>query len=251
MTRPAWVSNLRRIHEIRREAGGDDAETLARLFEDEAILGDGSARGRTEAILNATEHHWIKGLRTFVDMPGLNECKGFSDCGFRAEFQDPWPCSRDQVGHILTAIGLTLHPETVETGKFGRRVRDWVQAPAEMSNEEVALRLIIGHEKEPDPRIPDPLVLPKVRRQFASATDDDVAAFRQACAALEPGGSLDLDEIAAQLGGIQVGRGRGNSLQDLYLSFAGTFLAHLIEAGRFSTRHEIARWVRQHLKEKP
>jgi hypothetical protein len=248
MTPPAWVLNLQRIHQIRQEAAGDDAETLARLFEDEDIVSGDGVGDRIEAILAATEHHWIRGMRTIVDMPGLYECKGFSDRGFREEFRDPWPCSRDQVGHILTAVGLTLHPEKVESRKLGRRVRDWVRAPAEMSNEEVVIRLVVGHEKEPDPRIPDPLVLVKVRRQFDSATDGDVAAFRRARAALELDGALDLDRLAGHLAGVQVGQGRGNSVQDLYLSFAGYLLAHLIKAGHFSTRHEVAGWVRQNLK---
>lgn len=249
MGKPVRIVNLQRIQQIRDEVGGDDAEALARLFEDEEIISDESIQGRLEAILAATEHRWVVSIRTFLDIPLLQDCKGFSDQGFRAEFRDPWACSRDQVGHILTAVGLALYPEKLEEKRwFGIPIRDLVGAPKDMSNEEVAIRLIIGHEKRPDPGSLDPLVLPKVRKQFASATDEDVAAFLSAQAALGTGLKISLYGAKEGLAKIQIGEGRGNSIQDLNLSLVGCYLAQLIKEGQLSSRQEVATWVRTNLK---
>lgn len=70
---PKHVAHLRRIREIRREADDDDVEALARMFTDEAICDDGTARGRLEVILEATEHRWVleaRPERGSADLPG-------------------------------------------------------------------------------------------------------------------------------------------------------------------------------------
>lgn len=249
VARTVYGSNWQRIQQIRQEAGGNDAEALARMFEDEAILDDSTFEGRLRALLEATEHRWFPRLRTFLDVPGLQDCRGFGYQGFRPEFHDPWETSRDQVGHFLTSLGLALYPEKVKTRRLLLRLRDWVGAPRSMSNEEVAMRLIIGHEKRADPVLPDPLVLPKVRRQFACATAADVAAFRRALKSQGPDARLDLDRARPHLAQIEVGAGTGNSWADVYLSLAGYYLAELVRSGRVSSPAEIAAWVRENLME--
>ncbi len=245
---PEHVRNLRRVRRIHVEAGGDDAETLARMFEDDGIPDDGSVEGRLRALLEATEHRWIPWTHTFLDVPGLHEAKGFSDRGFRPEFQDPWPVSRDQIGHILTAVALALNARRLAKTRFGIRVRDLVGAPKDMSNDEVALRLTIGHEKLPDPGRFDPLILWKLRRQFACVTDADVVTFGDALAALGSDTGLDLNRAGQHLAEIAVGDRVGNSIQDLNLSLAGYRLAQLVRDGRFAHREEFAAWVRENLK---
>lgn len=246
---PRYERNLRRIRHIRAESGGNDAETLARLFEDREIRDDGSLGGRIDALLEATEHRWLPRIHTPLDVPGLYEVRGFSHNGFRPEFEDPWPGSRDQVGHLLTAFALAVRPETVDARRLAVRVRDLVGAPRGMPRTEVALRLTIGHEKRPDPGRHDPLILLKLRRQFASATDDDVASF---VAAVErvvdgaPGG--DLAAAPGPLTSIHVGSGTGNSRQDLRLSIAAYVLAELVTTGRLAAGADVAAWIRRNLK---
>ena len=145
--RKLW--NWERIGVIKSETG-TDLEALARIFEDDKIVDDGSITSRLQAILSATEHLLIPGLQT-----GIN----FVDTGFAGEqtpggagFRDPHASSRNQVGHFLTAVGLQFSPGVVSRSiPFFGTIRSMVQAPASMSDADVALRLTIGHEKAPDP----------------------------------------------------------------------------------------------------
>lgn len=130
---------------------GNDLEKLAAMFDDAEIVDDGSVAGRLEAILSVTRHLVIPGLQTGIS---------FSDTGFRGTrdpngpgFRDPHPSSQNQPGHFLTAVGMMFHPDLVSRRipLWGATVRELVGAPATMSDEEVALRLTIGHEKAPDP----------------------------------------------------------------------------------------------------
>ena len=145
--RSIW--NRKRIGVIKSEAG-TDLEALARIFEDDKIVDDGSIASRLQAILAATEHLLIPGLQTGIK---------FGDTGFAGDqtkggtgFRDPHSSSRNQVGHFLTAVGLQFSPAVVSRRipYFGN-IRSMVQAPASMSDADVALRLTIGHEKIPDP----------------------------------------------------------------------------------------------------
>jgi hypothetical protein len=139
-----------RIAAIRRASGWDDAEALARLFEDPGLPGGGSAAARLGAILDATGRRLIKGLQTGVP---------FEDRGFRGDrrrggagLRDPWPSSRNQVGHFLTAVGLAFRPETVAAPVLGRPMRWWLGAPPRLSDERVAMRLTLGHDGSRWPR---------------------------------------------------------------------------------------------------
>jgi hypothetical protein len=138
-----------RITAIRAESGFNDAEALARLFEDRGLSDDGSPSRRLQTILAATERRMIRGLQTGVP---------FLDVGFRGDreprgsgFRDPWPPSRNQVGHFLTAVGLGFRPALVSEPVAGFPLRFLLGAPGLLSNEQVAKRLIVGHELWPDP----------------------------------------------------------------------------------------------------
>jgi hypothetical protein len=244
---PVTVANRRRIRAIHVASGADDAETLARLFEDRGLEDDGTLCGRLEAVLDATAHRWVPGMHTFLDVPGLHELRGHADRGFRPEFSDPWRASCDQGGHLLTALALAINPARLEERRVGMRVRDLVGAPRSMSNREVAIRLTVGHEKAPDPRPAEPLVLAKVRRQFAAATAGDAIAFETALARLAGAFDLDLEPVAADLDRIAIGRGPGNSRQDLALSLAGFHLAALFTSGAFRDGQGLAAWLRRNV----
>lgn len=241
-------ADLQRIRQVRERVGGDDAEALARIFETEGI-GDGGLEQRLQAILRATQQHWLPGRDTPLDLPGLKEIPEAGDAGFRPEFRDPWPKSRDQIGHFMTALGMFLYPEVVRARRFGIRVRDWVRAPRDMPDEEVALRFIIGHEKVTDPTLTDPRAMIQFPKQFSSATGEDVATYRRALAALGADWRADLGAAIEVLRGIEVGTGRGNSIQDLSLSLMACRLGQLIREGTVRTGVEAAAWIRANLKE--
>lgn len=268
--------NKGRIAAIRQGAKNNDAEALARMFEDTSIVDDGTVQGRLRAILNATERSFIPGLQTGI---------AFSDEGFKGDrspggagFRDPHPSSRNQVGHFLTAVGLSFNPAKVEEIFMGRRLRDWSGASKSMSQEEVALCLIIGHELAPDPSITDAMVgaaiggtkgpprpgptgavvgavsaiLNGFKRQFKQATDQDVLAFRQANVALGTAQAIDMSAAEIALKPIKDKinpKLRGNSVQDLRLSLAGWNLGQLISARKFATGGNVAEWVRLNLKQ--
>lgn len=144
--RTTW--NKRRITEL--AASGNDLGTLAAMFDDDQIVDDGTVASRLEAVLGATAHLAIPGLQTGI----LMSDEGFA--GDRAPdgpgFRDPHPSSRNQPGHFLTATGLQFDPGVVSRPipLFGS-IRQMVAAPAELTDQDVALRLTIGHEKAPDP----------------------------------------------------------------------------------------------------
>jgi hypothetical protein len=145
--RQIW--NTHKITTI-KETAPSDLEGLALLFESDEIIDNGDIDSRMAAILKATEHLVIPGLQTGVS---------FSDTGFAGDrnpggagFRDPHPSSQNQVGHFLTAVGLQFSPGVISRSiPFFGSIRRMVNAPASMSDQDVALRLTIGHEKAPDP----------------------------------------------------------------------------------------------------
>jgi len=141
--------NQARIRQLAMQAP-TDLEALALLFEDDGIVDDGTVMGRLGALLRATERR---------SMPGLQTAIPFGDTGFAGErrpggagLRDPWPASRNQVGHFLTAVGLQVAPEVVSRPlPVLGSIRHILGAPAARSDSEVALRLTIEHERVPDP----------------------------------------------------------------------------------------------------
>lgn len=155
------IWNRARILEIKNSVA-TDLEALTQLYSDDSVVDDGTLAGRTSAVLGVTASLVVPGLQTGVE---------FSDTGFAGDqnpggagFRDPHPSSRNQVGHFLTAVGLQFSPDLVSRPipgiglvratlgvPTGNTVREMIQAPAALSDEDVALRLTIGHEKAPDP----------------------------------------------------------------------------------------------------
>jgi hypothetical protein len=238
MTRQHGSDDLTRarVAALRHEANGNDAEALARLFEDGVFRDDGSAASRLRTILEATERRVVKGLQTALP---------FGDHGFRGDrarggtgLRDPWASSRNQVGHFLTAVGLAFRPEMVAEPVFGLPMRTWLGADPALSDEQVGKRLTVGHEFSPDPGVLRGIlagalagaVVPLVlglrgrsaalavpvgsalgglagalaqqflgfRRQYQRATDADEHAFDQALAAAGQGQRPVLDQDAAE-----------------------------------------------------
>ena len=260
-----------------RDGAASDAEALAQMFTSSTITDNHTTAGRLRSILAATESLVVPGLQTGIS---------FHDRGFRADFRDPWPSSDNQVGHFLTAVGLSFNPAKVAQFLIGARLRDWLRAPTAMSNEEVALRLTIGHEKAPDPSlatvaegaaggvlgglgrlgtlITNPVdaleistgivaggalaVLGAFRAQFAACTAADVQIFRRAEVALGTGRPLDMAAAKPMLRGIRVTpTQRGNSYEDLLLSLYGWRLGQDIKTSRFSATAGITAWVHANL----
>jgi hypothetical protein len=196
-------------------------EALARLFIDKQILDDGTARGRLRAILAATERPQAPGMHTAIP---------FGMSGFRVEFEDPWESSKNQVGHFLTAVRLSFDARFLSIpiyplllGGFG--------------HDDMALRLIIGHEKAPDPADPTSFRPRKVintikcfRAQYQAAIQADVDNF-----------------LAGRLEAIEVGTGLGNSMADLRLSYEGWLFGQLAAGDEFDSKEDMAEWIVRHL----
>lgn len=238
-----------------------DADDLAQMFETTLISDDGTVAGRLRELLSATEKLAIPGLQTGIE---------FHDKGFRTEFKDPWPSSDNQVGHFLTAVGLSFNPAKVSERFVGRKLRDWIGADDALSDEEVALRLTIGHEKAADPGagtiaggalVGGALgglvgagagaalnVLDSFRTQYSRATAADVTVFLSAEKNFGAGTKLDLAAADSTLHGIRVDSTlKGNSYQDLLLSCCGWRLGQWIKAGKFARSADVGAWVRANL----
>jgi len=148
-------------------------------------------------------------------------------------------------------------------------MRDWLGAAPTFSDEEVAIRLCVGHEKSPDPSAATAAaggiagsvlggpagaaagaamaILESFRQQFAAATTSDVAVFRSAVAKLGTGSPLDKVSASAEMHGITViPTGRGNSYQDLLLSIYGWRLGQTIKI-TIPPTSDITSWVRTNL----
>lgn len=266
------MSNRDAIERLRTTASSD-AEALAQMFESSTVSDDGTPAGRLREVLQATESRIVPGLQTGI---------AFHDSGFHREFKDPHPSSDNQVGHFLTAVGLSFNPAKVAQIFAGRPMRDWLGADSSMSDEEVAIRLCIGHEKGPDPgagtaaagavvgfiggfAVPAPgsgvggaaagagvAVLMGFRAQFAAATDADVQVFRSAEANLGTAQPLNLGAAKSTLRGIIVNATlRGNSYEDLLLTLYGWRLGQSIRRLGFATKTETATWIRVNIKEVP
>lgn len=236
---------------LRTESGGNDAEALARMFTDPRLLDDGTVAGRMDAILEATQHGNIAAAHTGVEA---------GDEGFRGDrekngkgFKDPHFNSRNQVGHFLTAVGLAYSPRRLEKkiAPTDLTLRSLLGVPASVKPEEVALRLIIGHEKAPDPEpngIPTPTQYFGFKKQYELANEKDMNSFLRADEALGNGFIVNMDAAEAHLRKIEINPDwDGNSIQDLRLSLAGYHLGQKIRSGAFSSRHEIAEWIRKNL----
>lgn len=175
-----------------------------------------------------------------------------SDAGFHPDIQDPWPGSRRQVGHFLTAVQLGFAPEDVQTGLRGLEFA--ATGSNQRSLDEVAIISIVGHEMAPDPT-DGPLRVAQlpghVQRQFQRGVNNPAAiqAFRAAYRALGPNG----DNWAAaerELSRVPIDRrDPGASRQDLKLSLQGYWLGRQIREGRMTSPAAAAAWIRRHMRD--
>lgn len=202
-----------------RDAAPTAVEALARMVADEQLQDNGTVPGRVWAILQATQHRLVPGLHTGLVI-GLT--------GFRPEYEDPWKSSADQVGHFLTAVRLTFAPRFLANPIFPLLLGSF-------GDKDLPLRLMIGHEKWADPSEIDNLdlrvilnVLGCFRKQYQSATDQDIANFRD-----------------GRLEAITIGNGLGNSLADLRLSYQGWLFGQQVR--QFQSKTAAATWIRHTL----
>lgn len=251
--------NQKRMTKIRKEAGNDDAEALARFFEDAAIQDNGTIAQRLDSILKATKYFDSIPLHTALD---------FHDRGFKTDFKDPYPSSDNQVGHFLTAVSFSYNPAQISW------LRGGIGADANLANSEVAMRLAIGHELYPDPGwwnlaaflpinlaaklflspnlLPDDVV-DVFAKQYQTVTAADVTAFQEALNALGNSALSLTANLSAAIPYLRPIESRiqpnskGNSVQDLRLTLLGWHLAQEITKGRLKDCAEIARWIRLNL----
>jgi hypothetical protein len=188
------------------------------MFTDAQIVDDATVAGRLHAILAATEHRFI---------PGLHVGASIGMTGFRKEFEDPWPDSTDQVGHFLTAVRLAFDAQFLSNPIFPLLLGG-------IGDTDMPLRLIIGHEKKPDPSDVNKIslrtlitVLHCFHAQYRSVSIEDIANFLE--------GHLEM---------IQVGNGLGNSMADLRLSYKGWQFGHGVSEGKLKSNEVAAHWIR-------
>jgi hypothetical protein len=212
--------NRARLNVIRDQAP-TALEALARMFVDGAILDDGTMPGRLRAILKATER-WRA--------PGLHTALPFGMDGFRTEFEDPWEESKNQVGHFLTAVRMAFDDRFLSIPIYPLLLGGF-------RHQDRALRLMIGHEKHPDPEEPTSLhprnilnAIRGFRAQYRSTTDKDIEHF-----------------LAGRLEAIPVGDGLGNSMADLRLSYQGWRFGNLVASGQMKSNDSAAEWIRREL----
>jgi hypothetical protein len=199
--------NVKRIKQI-KQATSTDVDALAKIFTDSKIKDDGTLVGRFTAIFRATEHWAIPGLQTGIKF-------GFS--GFKKEFHDPWPSSSNQVGHFLTAVRLAMDSSVTNDLILIAILDAWF-------DDKRALRLIIGHEKRADPSAFHMSV--GFREQYKSTTKADIENFKKG----------DLSKI-------RVGKGKGNSMADLALSYKGWLLGRMVAEGKMKSMQEVSDWI--------
>ena len=216
----AAARNCARIRQLRDRAP-NAIEAFARIFEDSQFEDDGTVTGRVRAVFAATEVRFV---------PGLHIGARIGVTGFRAEYEDPWTSSSDQVGHFVTAVRLAYDSRFLRSPLL-------LLVLGAIGDRDIALRLMIGHEKRADPPELGRMGLKAVvtllrciRAQYHSVTDEDLVNFRRGC-----------------LEAIEVGQGLGNSRADLLLSYAGWNFGQSLRQGSFGNTKEVADWIRSNL----
>jgi RHS repeat-associated protein len=193
--------------------------------------------------------------------------KTFNDLDFNSQFQDPWKGeSNNQVGHFLTAVGLGYATSTYVRA-FSTEAGLYKASPdiGSLSDEEVALRLIVGHEMAPDVAKADqwwlPGVVQSIRTQYNITTPESLSYFRSAVEAdrrgfvsardcflrkIIPGLPEDRESLLALRAN---GNNRlGNSLQDLRLSVKGWRFGQMIKNKEIVTLEQAYLWLIQNLQ---
>ncbi|MGC1121820.1 MAG: SpvB/TcaC N-terminal domain-containing protein [Candidatus Methanofastidiosia archaeon] len=237
--------NMERIEEVGKEATfqgtADYVEALARIFEDKEITDLPfknpdltSAQKRLRTIFDATES-----LPRLLFFGGGIE--GWGTEGFGTAYEDPHPSSSNQVGHFLTAVNLGYN---------------WTRRPR-VFPEEIAIILMIGHEKVPDFQERGSFfgkkIIPTSLKEFWAGYitylfTSEIQMFQIAENVLE---KTKYPENAFHLlqKGIGVDKSKsGCSYEDLRLSLMGFHLGKLIKEGTLRDPSDVAKWIRTNLK---
>ena len=263
-----------RFRQVFNEINASDREhaharTLIQAFRDSQISGQ-SARERFTAILSLTSdsvafprHFEDYTIRQTGTQSGTNES---GDRGFRRQFRDsvqyfPNAAGRDvpmhlpssdQMGHFLTAadIGFTIQEnknyiqrQSAENARFAAEhpyrsfIRDIFFGNAdvdtrlnlEMMNNQYESAMV-GHELIADDAFSGSGVTPTLLSPLM-ASPEDVANFER--------GRLDLINVDESK--------KGNSYQDLLLSWVGYKFGVHMANNRFTSREEAARWLQMML----
>jgi hypothetical protein len=262
---PGTQANAARIAKI-RDSADSGLDALARLFEDDQIIDDGTPSGRLRAILIAMEEPAPHGMGT---IPGSEFGVRIGDSGFRGRpdpvasdggFRDPFLSSANQASHFLTAVGLGFDPS--ELAYSERFPIPWerflVGADPATPDREAAMRLLIGHEKMADVvgtagtgRDAHPgmsaAALARPAQQYAKTTTEDLTNFQEAVRRYEADPN-SLEAKDSPLTHIAVDPTQeGNSYQDLRLSLVGWNLGEKIARGDFPDRRAVGAWLRERL----
>lgn len=266
---------VRRAEEIRqqveRENGADNAEALARVFEDDAVdevplrgsarPGGGAhasaateAQTRLESILAATSSG-----------PGLHFATfgNWDHAGFKTRYRDPHPSSSRQVGHYLTAVHLGYAPEVLGEAVEARRgsmmllhalgglaglAVYWadpfrIRPENHEERESLAIRLMVGHELTPDGGVAG-----EARTVWAGTMGDGEAVFRRALRELADLDDMDVPAAEAVLRAIPIDDTlEGNSRQDMILTLVGCRFGMAVRNGEIATRAAAAAFTRREL----
>ncbi len=219
-----------------------DLEFLARLFEDDRITDTATGNelaDRLNTILTASADPGNGGVTHFSGIYA-----GVTDKGFRTAFQDPFPGKSDnQVGHFTTAVDMGFRPSQAFSlvPKFIRdQATDGSPFPPD---ETICVRLIVGHEQ-----VPDDATL-AFARQAASPSNGEIVDFFRASDLVTAGTNQALGPTRLALSRIEIGKGQGNSFQDLQLSLFGFKFGKMIRTGTLTTRPQAAQWIRTNLGE--
>jgi RHS repeat-associated protein len=180
-------------------------DALANLFLSDSFGGE-NAEDRFTTILGATQNS-----------PGLYFSETFDDSGFKKEFRDPNSGSRNQVGHFLTAAGISY------------------RASDNPFAQPIGLSIVIGHEMYPDPEGIDYLTF--VKQGWAGRSPNIHQLFLS--------GENRNFKIIMEAGK----NGNGNSIQDLRLSYQGWKFGNAIRNGSIKSRNDAANWIYKYLAE--
>jgi hypothetical protein len=95
-------------------------------------------------------------------------------------------------------------------------------------------------------------IIQAFRTQFEATTAADIQAWNDALDALGTDTTLNMAAAEAPLRRVKIDyAGRGNSIQDLRLSLVGWRLGQMIGNGEFTSRAQVANWIRVNLSATP
>lgn len=256
--------------QVARETGANNAEALARVFEDggvDEVALRGTARPvgvsalteaqtRLESILAATSSGSATHFASFGN---------WTHEGFRTRYRDPHPSSSRQVGHYLTAVHFGYAPEALQEDVSRRRhtvmFYDWlvnggfafgradpfgINPRTFEDYETLAIRLAVGHELTPDGGS-----FGEIRTVWQGTASGGEAVFRRALRELRDLDDMDIPAAERILRAIPIDDTlEGNSRQDMILSLVGFRFGQAVRSGEIATRAAAGAFTRRELSER-